>query len=371
MEHDVVSLTKALVEIPSVTRNSNAPIADFLQSLLANAGWEVERTEYIDPNGELKVNLVAKLGEGNGGLAFCSHNDTVPGQEQDWPAFTPEIRDGMLYGRGSCDMKGPLAATIVACLNIDPQTLKKPLYLVLTADEEIGLIGAKKLVEASEILQRDRPEFGVVAEPTELIPVYSHKGYAMITAKATGRAAHVAMGTGESALFKVVPFMADLVALDEELRTNPDYQDDIYEPTHHTLNFVVDTGQAATNVTAPFATVTIGIRPMRSAKSEEVYDRILALAANYDVTVESDYMPPLFAPIDCALVQAATALTGKSPETVSYGTDGAYLGACIEQLVILGPGSINVAHTVGEHIAVDDLHAAVTLYEQLIAALCV
>lgn len=370
MQYDVVSLTKALVEIPSVTRDSNVPIAEFLQVLLSEAGWTIERTSYVDPNGETKVNLVAKLGEGPGGLAFCSHNDTVPGQEQDWPAFTPDIRDGVLYGRGSCDMKGPLAATIIACLSIDPATLRKPLYLVLTADEEIGLIGAKKLAKASEMLNRDRPEFGVIAEPTELIPVYSHKGYAMVSATATGRAAHVAMGTGESALFKVVPFMNDLVALDKELKTNPDYQDDIYTPTHHTINFVVDTGQAATNVTAPFATVTIGIRPMRSANSQDVYQRIIDLAQSYDLDVESDYLEPLFSPLDCELVQACERLTGKTPETVSYGTDGSYLGACIDQLVILGPGNIGVAHTVGEHIAVDALHAAVALYKSMIVELC-
>ena len=106
MIDDVVELTKKLVTIQSVSKMSNAPISDYLQTALEGIGAVVERLEYRDENDELKVNLIGKIGEGSGGLAFCSHSDTVPGQEVDWPAFDPVVENGRLYGRGSCDMKG-------------------------------------------------------------------------------------------------------------------------------------------------------------------------------------------------------------------------------------------------------------------------
>ena len=91
MSHDVIELTKKLIEFQSVSKQSNAAVSDYIQDWLTDIGATCERLEYTDPNGELKVNIIGKIGEGSGGLAFCSHSDTVPGQEQDWPAFTPEI----------------------------------------------------------------------------------------------------------------------------------------------------------------------------------------------------------------------------------------------------------------------------------------
>ncbi|MEM8860599.1 MAG: M20/M25/M40 family metallo-hydrolase, partial [Chloroflexota bacterium] len=176
MPTDVIDLTKELIQQRSVSADSNAPISDYLQEQLEAIGCQIERLEYVDQNGETKVNLIGKLGDGTGGLAFCSHSDTVPGQEVDWPAFEPEIKDGKLYGRGSCDMKGPLAATIIAASKVDTNALKKPIYIIVTADEEIGLFGAKYIVEHSKILANDKPEYGIIAEPTEMVPVYAHKG---------------------------------------------------------------------------------------------------------------------------------------------------------------------------------------------------
>ncbi len=367
---NVLELTKSLIEINSVSRLSNRPIADYLQSLLEEAHWQIERTEYIDPNGEQKINLVAKLGEGKGGLALCSHNDTVPGQEQDWSAFTPIVRDGVLYGRGSCDMKGPLAATMTAAFSVDPATLKKPLYIVVTADEELGLIGAERLVETSEMLMRDRPNFGIVAEPTRLAPVYSHKGYGLVDVTARGRAAHSSTGLGESALLKIAPFLAYLTEIDVMLRTDESYMNPIYTPPHHALNLLLDMGEAALNVTAPYAFVRVALRAMPDSRSEEAVEMICERARQDGLEVTSHFKPPLYAPISADLVQTAVTATGKQPRTVPFGTDGLHLQKVIDQIVILGPGDIAVAHTVGEHIEIAQLEYAVTVYREMIDRLC-
>ena len=370
MKLDVIELTKTLVSIPSVSRMSNAPVADAVKSLFAGSDWEVEESAYVDPNGERKVNLVAKLGQGTGGLAFCSHNDTVPGQEQDWPAFTPEIRDGKLYGRGSCDMKGPLAATLVAALSIEPASLKKPIYIVATSDEEISLLGAKFLSETSEILRRDRPEYGIIAEPSRMMPVYSHKGFCTIQVKSLGRAAHSSTGLGESALLKAIPFLSYLVDLDKMLQEDESFMNSLYNPPHHTLNLTVNSGEAALNVMAPQTMIEISVRGMPDSRTDELVDMIIEKARSYGLEAQGRCTNVLFTPISSEIVQVCIELTGLDPETVTYGTDGSYLMDVIEQLVILGPGDIALAHTVGEYVPVDELHQAVDVYKRLIEKLC-
>ncbi len=370
MSLDVIELTSELIRFKSVTRWSNAPVADYLEKVLEQLGCEIERGEYVDLNGELKVNLIGKLGDGEGGLAFCSHNDVVPGQEQDWPAFEPEIRDGKLYGRGSCDMKGPLAATLVAAQSVDASKLKKPVYIVLTADEEIGLIGAKKMVESSKMLAEANIEHGVIAEPTRMVPVYSHKGFAQVTVVSTGFAAHSSTGRGESAVLKAAPFLNYLYELDQTLKTDKSFQNDEYNPPHQTLNLTVDSGEAALNVTAPKTVIKISLRAMPNSRSEELVEMIVEKARSYGFEAEGIYGDALVAPLSAELVTHAVALTESEPETVSYGTDGMFLKEAIRDLVILGPGDIAVAHTVGEHIELKQLHEAVDVYKGLIHRLC-
>ena len=100
MNINVIELAQALVSIKSVSRWSNVEISNFLEQQLRQYDFEVERLQYVDENGEIKVSLVAKKGQGVEGLAFISHSDTVPGQEEDWSAFTPEIEGGPAAGAG-------------------------------------------------------------------------------------------------------------------------------------------------------------------------------------------------------------------------------------------------------------------------------
>ncbi len=371
MNLNVIELTKTLIEMRSVSQDSNGPISDYLQAILEEMGCEIERLEYTDPNGELKVNVIGRLGAGTGGLAFCSHSDTVPGQEVDWPAFEPEIKDSKLYGRGSCDMKGPLAATIVAASQIDPKKLKKPIYILITADEEIGLLGAKHVTEKSEMLKKDRPMYGVIAEPTEMIPVYAHKGGAGATVTSHGVAAHSSTDKGISANFKLARFMAEMADLRDLSMRDPIYQDDEFDPPTNGFNMVMSDFDTAGNVTAPKAVCRVGFRTMPKAANEELLDLICKAAEKYELEFNGRMADPLYVSTDSPLVGAAVAaLDGRKPETVSYGTDGIYLKNMIPQMVVLGPGSIGVAHTIEEHIPLSELEQAVTVYRSMIQQLC-
>ncbi|MEM7803092.1 MAG: M20/M25/M40 family metallo-hydrolase, partial [Chloroflexota bacterium] len=359
------------VSMETVSHQSNVELTDQIEKMLVSAGFETERCDYVDDAGVAKGNLIAKLGKGKGGLAFCSHSDTVPGQEDLWPAFNPFEEDGKLYGRGSCDMKGPLAASIIAAMQVDPDTLKKPIYIVVTADEEIGLVGARHVVAHSEILKRDRPVYGVIAEPTSMVPVYSHKGFASIKITASGRAAHTSTGLGESATLKLGPMLAYLAELDHEFRTNPRFQNADFTPPTNGLNVTINDGNTPLNVTADKAEIRISMRVMPNSDAEEAVDLIVSKADELNLESSLAMSGPLYCEPSNEIVQAALKATNVTkPETVPYGTDGMYLKNSIDNLVILGPGDIAVAHTIEEQVPIRELHQAVEVYSALIQALC-
>lgn len=367
---NVITLATDLINIKSVSQQNNVAISDYIECLLIAAAWQVERTSYRDENGEEKVNLVAKLGDGTGGLAFCSHSDTVPGQEDDWAAFDAQVKDGKLYGRGSCDMKGPLAATLVAALAVDPASLKKPLYIIVTSDEELGLLGAKFIAQQSVLLRESRPTYGIIAEPTNMLPVYSHKGFGRIFASACGKSAHSSTGFGESALLKCAPFLNDLKAIADLLESDETFHNADYTPPTQTLNAMIETEPTAINVTAERAVVRVSFRPMPDSRSEEVHQWIIDSAEAHGLDVVESYIDPLFLPPTAELVTTVVEITGRDPVTASFGTDGNYLRQWIDQLIVLGAGDIAQAHTVGEYVSLAQLQESVEVYSQLITRFC-
>ena len=149
-ELNVIALTKELVALESETQHTNRAVADHLDGLLRGIGFVVERIAY-DDKGVEKVNLVARLGEGSGGLGLFGHSDTVPGGDG-WEPYQPQERDGRLYGRGSCDMKGAVAAMLAAASRIRPADLRHPLWIAVTSDEELGHTGARTIVAESQLL---------------------------------------------------------------------------------------------------------------------------------------------------------------------------------------------------------------------------
>ena len=368
-ESPVVTLAKQLIAIPSPSQISNQAIADCLVAILRQAGFETEALAY-DDGGERKVSLVARKGAGAGGFGLFSHSATVPGGEG-WSPFAPQIEQRRLLGRGSADMKGPLAATLVAAAGYTADQLRRPLTLVITADEEIGYGGAKQVAAASKLLQGNWPQFGVVAEPTRLRPVYAHKGGARFNVTARGRAAHTSTDNGFSANFVIAPFMAEMAALAPVFKTDPRFQNAEFTPPTNGFNMVVTDGGTAANVYAAKTVCTVGLRTMPHDHREEAYQMILAAAAKYGLEVDWYSFDPFYVDRSATVVTAALAATGlPAAESVPFGTEAAVFKDFTE-LVILGPGDIAQAHTIGEWIDIAQLEAAVQVYRRLIDRFCV
>lgn len=367
---DVVELTKALVAIDSVSEKTNAAIVDALDEVMRGCGFEVERLEHSDANGVTKHNLVGLKGAGTGGLGFFSHVDTVPGVGWSRDPWTPVVEGDRLIGLGSCDMKGPLAATLAAAANVDAARLKRPILIAATADEEISLQGAAEVIARSDLLRGAGLRHGVIAEPTRLTPVYAHKGAAMVYVTAHGVAAHTSTDRGVSANFLIAPFLVEMATLAQTLKTDESYQRSEFTPPSLGFNMTLDDGACKQNVTAAKTVCTLCFRPMPNDRTGDVLTYISERAKHHGLEITVENYPPFSGDPNSAVVRAALAASGAArAETAPYGSEATYYQASLD-LVLLGPGDVAQAHTDGEWVSVTQLRDAVDVYGRMIESLC-
>lgn len=369
---DVVEITADLVSYNSASQNSNTPVSEAIAGWLHKAGMSVERVDYTDRDGTPKTNVVGKKGKGQGGLALLAHSDVVPAEGWDSDPFKLRDRQGRLYGRGSADMKGSVACMIGAANAFTEQELKLPVYVIVTADEETDCGGARAVALRSKTLKSSKVRYGIVGEPTLLDVVYAHKGSLKFEATAKGKAAHSSTGKGLNANHILIPFLNDVVTLEESLRTDPRYRNEAFDPPHGTLNVVFSDGDTAANVTAPVSRATINCRPMPGQNWKPVIDRVTRMAEKHGVRIKlPKTLDPLSTRLDSPIVREALQITGKrKPKTVAYGTDGMVFGKTME-LVVMGPGSIQQAHTVDEWIARDQLQKGLDAFTKMVHRFCI
>jgi acetylornithine deacetylase len=359
---ELTPLARELVSLDSRSFVSNLPIADRIESALA--GFDIEHLDYTDDAGVAKRALVAHRGDGSG-LALSGHMDTVPDtgwQEDPWSARLTD--DGMLHGLGSTDMKGPVAAAIIAARSLPSNV---PVTLLITTDEETTKQGARVIVESSQLVRKHKPRAILVVEPTRLIPVRGHRANIAFTCVARGVQAHSSTGKGYNANWKLLPFLMEMKSVFARLRTDPSMQDPEYDPTFSDFNLVVDNHGAAVNVTVPKATARIKFRYSAKIDPTPVVQAVRAAAARAGVEVSEarEGMPPEL-PVDHPVVRLCADVTGTAAMTVPYGTDASVLQA-IAPCVVLGPGDIAEAHTPSEKVRVADLAAAVPVFMRLAA----
>ncbi len=368
-------LTKTLIGYNTISPLSNVEVMDFLTETLEAINCEVERVEYRDPAGVLKVNLIGRKGTHTGerGLALLGHIDTVPAIGWSMDPFEARIADGKMYGRGSCDMKGSVACMIEVAARYAASRLAAPLYVVITADEEVGYLGASAVAEKSEMFKKHGfPQYGVVGEPTELHAVYAHKGAVRFTVTAHGRAAHSSTGEGDNANLKLIPFLAEMRDIYHELTNDTRYFNAEFTPPFTDWNITISDGECAANITSPLSVCSINYRPMPGDDSQ-VWINLARDSAERHGLVFDLYIdaPPVRTPPDAEIIQAALEITGeRTPKTVAYSTDAAVFAQHMET-VIIGPGSILQAHTVDEWMALDQFPQAVSIFSQFVERFCV
>ncbi len=373
---NALDFTRRLVGFESISRDSNVPITDFAETTLRDLGFLTERLEYDDAHGVRKACVIGKKGGGTGGLAYFCHTDVVPAHRwfsSDHGPFEPTVKDGRLYGRGSCDMKGSLACMWSAAGEVSAEKLQRPIYITCTADEEIGYGGAQEVARRSKLYREmvAGNSHGIVGEPTRLEVVYAHKGTYGFTAMAHGRAAHSSTSHGINANLAMIPFLVEMKAIHDELERDPAWQNPEFDPPGVSWNIGINDHTAAVNITPPQSVCTVYFRPMPGQDAEVLIARAQAAADRCGVEFQRGHSGrPLYVDPQSAFVQQVLKLAGKpAPRTVAYGTDGAMLGE-LKNILVCGPGDIAQAHTNDEWISLDQLELGKALYGRLIQHFC-
>jgi len=369
-----VDLAQQLIGFDSISSKSNARVAAQMRGWLERLGFEVEQLEFVDPQGELKVSLVAKRGPGTGGIAYFCHNDVVP--VDDWNAaaggpFSGAVSGGKLWGRGACDMKGSAAAALAAIARLPAAEQQSPIYFVATSDEEHGMHGARLVSQQSKLFAEmvAHGTVGIIGEPTQLQVVNSHKGTCNLTVTSRGRAAHSSTADGLNANWQLIDFLSYIKQVQLRCETEARLQNEQFQPPTLSLNLVITNRPAAANITVGAASCQVFLRPMPQVAWEELVEEIIQTTNRLGLELAPvSKLPPVFTPADRPFVQTALRLVnaaqvGTQLGTVSYATDGCWFTR-MHDLIVLGPGSIEQAHRPDEWIAIDQLEQGVDVFQR-------
>ena len=368
-----------LVATPSVSAvrpeldMPNRAVVDLLAGWLEHEGFAVEILPVAD--GGKKANLIATKGRGPGGLVLSGHTDTVPYDPGKWTSdpFRLTERDGNLFGLGSSDMKGFFPIAIEAARRLPASSLREPIIVLATCDEECGMAGARALVD----LQRPKARAAIIGEPTNLRPVRLHKGVTMARLKLIGRSGHSSdPSLGRSALEGMRAAMTEIVILREELAEK--HWNDLLKPPITTMNLGNIHGGDNPNRICAECELQFDLRVLPGMRERDVLTvlraRIEHALGGSGLTIEMEELhegvPPFETSATAAIVKAAEELTGHAAEAVSFGTEGPFLNALGMETIVMGPGDIAVAHQPDEHLPADRILPMVALLEKTIGKLC-
>lgn len=358
-------ILRALIAFPTVSRESNLEMLDHIEALLAPTGARMERFAHPD---RTRANLWVTLGpEGSGGVVLSGHTDVVPVTGQNWShdPFEMVERDGRLYGRGTTDMKGFLAAAIRAALIASERELKVPLHLAFSYDEELGCLGVRGLIDALAA-RPDRPAMCIIGEPTGMKIASGHKGKTSYRACCHGREGHSALAPNAlNALHLGTAFIASLQAQQAAL-VERGARDPAYDIPYTTIHAGVIRGGHALNIVPNLCEVDFEIRNIVDDDPDVILSRIkddaAAIVAPHlgtfpeaAIRIEtiSGY-PGLETPETDAAIQLMRQITGENDPTtkVAFGTEGGLFQAGLGMsTAICGPGFMDQGHKPDEFIS--------------------
>jgi acetylornithine deacetylase len=354
-------------------------LVDFVADYLDGGESRIERL--ASPDGS-KANLVVRAGpepEDSGGITLSGHMDVVPAEELEWRTDPFRLsRSGDTWvGRGACDMKGFLALAINRLAGSEPRRLRRPLALLLTYDEEVGTIGARRFAESANP-SISLPRDVVIGEPTSLRVVRLHKGMLRLQLTFLGRAAHSGYPhLGRNAIepaARAIVALAELRATME--RERPPHGEHFPEVPYAALNIGVVGGGSAANVIPDRCTVQLGIRLLPGMRAEQMAGRVRETVAaampqeQCELTVLGE-SPAMMLEEAAPLHLELRAMVGQDGTgSVAFATDAGWLQRAGYRCVIFGPGNIEVAHRPNEFVPIAELERAGEVLDALIHRRC-
>jgi len=361
-----VEILEQLIAFPTVSHTANMPLIEYAQGLLEAAG---ARTQLVRHDSGERANLYATIGPADArGVMLSGHTDVVPVEGQNWTMdpFCLTEREGKLYGRGTADMKGFVAASIAAAERASKRDLATPLHLALSYDEEIGCIGVRDLVS---ILAEApvRPLMAIVGEPTTMQVATGHKGKGFYRATCCGREGHSALAPmALNALHLAADFSGAVRALQAEIAASGHHDDD-YDVPYTTLHVARIAGGIAGNIVPSHAEVEFEIRNVAEDDPADLIQRlrgdaeaIVAAANDPDAAIqigqEGGY-PGLATGADAQVVRFVQSLIGANGTIkVAFGTEGGLFSEVAGiPTVVCGPGSMAQGHKPDEFVSLSQM----------------
>ncbi|MFC3612619.1 acetylornithine deacetylase [Lutimaribacter marinistellae] len=379
---DTKALLADLIAYPTVSADSNLALIEHLAQALENAGARVEI--WHDLTGT-KANLFATLGpDRDGGIVLSGHSDVVPVTDQDWTSdpFVMEERDGRLYGRGTCDMKGFIAAAVSMAPRYAALNPSRPVHFAFTYDEEVGCFGAQALAE--KLREKDiRPAVAIIGEPTSMRVIEGHKGCYEYTTHITGLEGHGSgPDRGVNAVEYAVRYVGKLLELKGALQGRAP-AGSRFEPPWTTINTGSLTGGVAHNVIPGKARIEWEMRPVQRMDADFVkaelqhfcvHDLIPTMRSVHpgagietETIGEVDGLEPMTENEARDLVMELTGANGA--DLVPFGTEAGIFQGLGMSVVVCGPGSIEQAHKPDEFVSLDQLGQCLAMLERLGAKL--
>jgi acetylornithine deacetylase len=374
-----INLLKTLIGFDTVSSKPVTGLAAFMAAECERLGFRVEIL--TDPDDDTKANVVCMAGpQKEGGLILSGHMDVVPTEDQPWLSdpFVLTERQGKLYGRGTADMKGFLACTLTALSNVDVKSLREPLALIWTYDEEVGCRGSHKLVHALQKTPRILPTEALIGEPTDFRILRMHPGHVSLKITTKGQAAHSSKpDQGASAIKVMNRILRTIEDLELELMSEKRMEGQLERP-FVTLNVGCIKGGQAINIVPDRCEILVGYRQLPGDEPLAVYERIKARIADLQIkeplgfTIEVLSITPSLLTPENQPLQATLTPHACTPKTgaAAFGTDGGNLAALGIRSLIFGPGSIDVAHKANEFIEPQALSQATRAIEQIVHSRC-
>jgi acetylornithine deacetylase len=369
-------LLAKLVGFDTTSAKSNLDLIAFVQDYLDRNGVSSTLVPSAD---DQKASLHATIGDGEGGIGLSGHSDCVPVEGQNWTSdpFTLTERDGKLYGRGTCDMKGFIACVLASVPLFKAHKLKEPIHIIISYDEEVGCAGVRPLLaRLGEDLPR--PRAVIVGEPTSMGVIDAHKRIDVYRTTVTGKEAHSSLpAIGVNAISAAAELIGELDRIAETIATTEN--DPRFEPPYSTVSVGVIDGGTAPNIVPKSCTFRWQVRSLPSAPAGEAPRALSAFAETAlvpkmrkvaeDAGIETEgqtAVPAFTAAPQSDAVALAMALTGANrTRTVSYATEAGLFEQAGCPAVICGPGDIAQAHAADEFVSIAQLEACLKFLADL------
>lgn len=383
MSPRALEILKRLIAFDTVSSEPNMALIEYVRELLASKG--IESLIVKDETGK-KANLFASTGPRDvPGVLLSGHTDVVPAAGQAWtmPPFQATLRDGRIYGRGTCDMKGFIALAIDAMLNAADMTLLRPLQLALSHDEEIGCVGVRRLLDVLH-LAPVRPFLCVVGEPTLMQFAVGHKGKASYRTFCRGQEAHSSLAPrAVNAIHLASDFIAELRNSQKRIEQQGS-RDEGYDIPYSTVHIGRIDGGKALNIVPNLCTMEFEYRNLPGDNPEVLLEQLreradvlvreakqLSGVAAIEIEVMNEYPALETHPsVEAVRMLHAFAEPGTQHIKVSYGTEGGlFAGRLNVPVVVCGPGSIEQAHKPDEFIDESQMDAGERFLHSLLGLL--